>query len=131
MGVEPFLVSATLEGVLAQRLLRTVCKNCRTPYDPSLSILNQLNLSPDDLGGKRFYTGSGCDKCGGSGYKGRKGIYELLDITDPIRELITQKAPTLVLKQKAIELGMATLREDGLRNIYDGETTIEEVLKYT
>jgi type IV pilus assembly protein PilB len=131
MGVEPFLVSATLEGVLAQRLLRTVCKNCRTPYDPSLSILNQLNLSPDDLGGKRFYTGSGSDKCGGSGYKGRKGIYELLDITDPIRELITQKAPTLVLKQKAIELGMATLREDGLRNIYDGETTIEEVLKYT
>ncbi|HCN31068.1 MAG TPA: pilus assembly protein PilB, partial [Verrucomicrobiales bacterium] len=72
-----------------------------------------------------------CDKCGGSGYKGRKGIYELLDVTDPIRELITQKAPTLVLKQKAIELGMQTLREDGLRNIYEGETTIEEVLKYT
>ncbi len=131
MGVEPFLVAATLEGVLAQRLLRTICKNCRTPYDPSMSILNQLNLSKDDLGGKQFYTGSGCDKCGGSGYKGRKGIYELLDITDPIRELITQKAPSLVLKQKAIELGMATLREDGLRNIFDGVTTIEEVLKYT
>ena len=131
MGVEPFLVSATLEGVLAQRLLRTICKNCRAPYDPSLSILNQLGLSQDDLGGKKFYTGSGCDKCGGSGYKGRKGIYELLEVSDPIRELITQKAPSLVLKQKAIELGMATLREDGLRNIYDGETTIEEVLKYT
>jgi type IV pilus assembly protein PilB len=131
MGVEPFLVSATLEGVLAQRLLRTVCKSCRAPYDPSLSILNQLALSQDDLGGKKFYTGSGCDKCGGSGYKGRKGIYELLEVSDPIRELITQKAPSLVLKQKAIELGMATLREDGLRNIYDGETTIEEVLKYT
>jgi type IV pilus assembly protein PilB len=131
MGVEPFLVSATLEGVLAQRLLRTVCKNCRTAYEPSLSILNQLNLSQSDIGGKQFYTGNGCDKCGGSGYKGRKGIYELLDVTDPIRELITQKAPTLVLKQKAIELGMQTLREDGLRNIFDGETTIEEVLKYT
>ncbi len=131
MGVEPFLVSATLEGVLAQRLLRTICKQCRTPYDPNWSILNQLNISKDDLGGKQFYTGSGCDKCGGSGYKGRKGIYELLDITDPIRELITQKAPSLVLKQKAIELGMATLREDGLRNIFDGETSIEEVLKYT
>jgi type IV pilus assembly protein PilB len=131
MGVEPFLVSATLEGVLAQRLLRTICKVCRTPYDPSMSILNQLGISQEDLGGKKFYTGSGCDKCGGSGYKGRKGIYELLDITDPIRELITQKAPSLVLKQKAIELGMATLREDGLRNIYDGETSIEEVLKYT
>nr|WP_243838650.1 GspE/PulE family protein [Prosthecobacter fusiformis] len=131
MGVEPFLVSATLEGVLAQRLLRTVCKNCRVAYEPSLSILNQLNLSQSDIGGKQFYTGNGCEKCGGSGYKGRKGIYELLHVTDPIRELITQRAPTLVLKQKAIELGMLTLREDGLRNIYDGETSIEEVLKYT
>lgn len=131
MGVEPFLVSATLEGVLAQRLLRTVCKNCRTPYEPSLSILNQLNLSQSDIGGKQFYTGNGCEKCGGSGYKGRKGIYELLHASDPIRELITQRATTLVLKQKAIELGMQTLREDGLRNIYDGETSIEEVLKYT
>jgi len=131
MGVEPFLVSATLEGVLAQRLLRTICKNCRSPYEPSLSILNQLGLTPEDLGGKQFYTGSGCSTCGSSGYKGRKGLYELLDVTDPIRELITGRAPSIVLKQKAIELGMVTLREDGLRSIYDGSTTIEEVLKYT
>jgi type IV pilus assembly protein PilB len=131
MGVQPFLVAATLEGILAQRLLRTVCKICRTPYDPSLSILNQLGLSQNDIGGKQFYTGAGCDKCGGSGYKGRKGIYELMNVTDPIRELIIERAPTLVLKQKAIELGMMTLREDGMRNIYDGETSIEEVLKYT
>lgn len=131
MGVEPFLVSATLEGVLAQRLLRTICKSCRAPYEPSQHILNQLNVSATDLGGKQFYTGGGCSACGNSGYKGRKGIYELLDVTDPIRDLITEKAPTLVLKQKAIELGMVPLREDGLRNIYDGETTVEEVLKYT
>jgi type IV pilus assembly protein PilB len=131
MGVEPFLVSATLEGVLAQRLLRTICKSCRSPYEPSLSILNQLSLTPEDLGGKHFYTGSGCSACGNSGYKGRKGLYELLDVTDPIRELITGRAPSIVLKQKAIELGMVTLREDGLRSIYDGSTTIEEVLKYT
>ncbi len=131
MGVEPFLVAATLEGVLAQRLLRTICKSCRAPYEPSLHILNQLSLTPEDIGGKHFYTGGGCSTCGGSGYKGRKGIYELLDVTDPIRELITSRAPSLVLRQKAIELGMATLREDGLRSIYDGETTIEEVLKYT
>ncbi|HRH97631.1 MAG TPA: GspE/PulE family protein [Prosthecobacter sp.] len=131
MGVEPFLVSATLEGVLAQRLLRTICKSCRAPYEPSLHILNQLNLSPEDLGGKHFHTGAGCSSCGNSGYKGRKGIYELLDVTDPIRELITGRAPSIVLRQKAIELGMVTLREDGLRSIYDGETTIEEVLKYT
>lgn len=131
MGVEPFLVGATLEGVLAQRLLRTICKGCRVPYDPSLPILNQLNLSPSDVGGKHFYTGSGCSNCNNTGYKGRKGIYELLDMTDPLRDLVTAKAPTLVLKQKAIELGMITLREDGLRNIFDGDTTIEEVLKYT
>jgi type IV pilus assembly protein PilB len=131
MGVEPFLVSATLEGVLAQRLLRTICKKCRAPYEPSQHILNQLGVSSSDLGGKQFYTGGGCPACGNSGYKGRKGIYELLDVTDPIRDLITEKAPTLVLKQKAIELGMVPLREDGLRNIYDGETTVEEVLKYT
>jgi type IV pilus assembly protein PilB len=131
MGVEPFMVAATLEGVLAQRLLRTICKSCRAAYEPSLHILNQLNLTPDDIGGKHFYTGAGCSTCGGSGYKGRRGIYELLDITDPIRELITSRAPSLVLRQKAIELGMVTLREDGLRSIYNGETTIEEVLKYT
>lgn len=131
MGVEPFLVSATLEGVLAQRLLRTICKSCRAAYEPSLHILNQLGLNPEDIGGRSFYTGSGCSVCGNSGYKGRKGLYELLDVTDPIRELITSRAPSIVLKQKAIELGMITLREDGLRNIYDGVTTIEEVLKYT
>lgn len=131
MGVEPFMVSATLEGVLAQRLLRTICKSCRSPYEPSLHILNQLNLTPEDIGGKHFFTGAGCSTCGSSGYKGRRGIYELLDVTDPIRELITSRAPSLVLRQKAIELGMVTLREDGIRSIFDGETTIEEVLKYT
>jgi type IV pilus assembly protein PilB len=131
MGVEPFLVAATLEGILAQRLLRTICKQCRVPYTPNPIVLNQLGLSQSDIGNKEFYTGAGCQTCGNSGYKGRKGIYELLDINDPLRELITQRAPTLVIRQKAIELGMTTLREDGLRNIYDGETSIEEVLKYT
>lgn len=131
MGVEPFLVAATLEGVLAQRLLRTICKECRAPYQPNAIVLSQLGLLPSDIGDKHFYTGQGCQKCGNSGYKGRKGIYELLDINDVMRELITERAPTLVLRQKAIELGMTTLREDGLRNIYEGETTIEEVLKYT
>ena len=131
MGCEPFLVAATLEGVLAQRLLRTICKDCVTPYDPNLVVLNQLGLSPSDIGNKKFFTGAGCPTCNNSGYKGRRGLYELLDITDPIRELITQKAPTLIVRQKAIELGMVSLREDGLRNIYDGATTIEEVLKYT
>lgn len=131
MGCEPFLVAASLEGVLAQRLVRTICADCRTPYEPSSSILSQLGISPYELGDKRFFTGRGCEKCSNSGYKGRKGIYELLDINDTLRDMITDRAPSVVLKQKAIELGMTTLREDGLRNIYDGHTTIEEVLKYT
>ena len=131
MGVEPFMISASLEGVLAQRLIRKICPNCRTPYEPSEAVLAQLGLSPHDIGDKTFYYGRGCEQCNYTGYKGRKGIYELLHISDPIRELINQRAPSVVLRQKAIELGMITLREDGLRCIYNGETTIEEVLKYT
>ena len=131
MGCEPFLVSASLEGILAQRLVRTICKDCRTTYEPNEAILNQLGISANELGDKEFFTGAGCEICGQSGYRGRRGLYELLNITDPIRELITSRAPSVVLKQKAIELGMNTLREDGLRSIYLGQTTIEEVLKYT
>ena len=131
MGVEPFLISASLEGVLGQRLIRKICKNCKTEYEPTEIVLGQLGLSPHEIGDKRFYYGKGCDTCNNTGYKGRKGIYELFNITDPIREMINQRAPGVVLKQKAIELGMTTLRQDGLRSIYDGDTSIEEVLKYT
>jgi type IV pilus assembly protein PilB len=131
MGVEPFLISASLEGVLGQRLIRKVCPNCRTAYEPTETVLSQLGLSPHEIGDKAFYYGKGCDNCNNTGYRGRKGIYELLHCTDPIREMINQRVPSVVLKQKAIELGMTTLRQDGLRCIYDGETTIEEVLKYT
>ncbi len=131
MGVEPFLISASLECVLAQRLIRKICTRCREPYEPTEAVLQQLGLSPYDIGDKNFYYGKGCDACNQTGYKGRKGIYELLKMSDPVRELINQRAPGVVLRQKAIELGMTTLREDGLRSIYDGETTIEEVLKYT
>ena len=131
MGTEPFLVAASLEGVLAQRLLRTICQDCRASYEPNEALLNQLGVSSHELGDKEFFTGRGCDVCDQTGYKGRRGLFELLNMTDPIRELVTDRAPTVVIKQKAIELGMNTLREDGLRNIYDGNTTIEEVLKYT
>jgi len=131
MGVEPFLVSSTLEAVLGQRLLRSICPKCRTAYQPNEALLAELDTSRRDIGEKQFYYGKGCDACNNTGYKGRKGIYELLQITDPIRELINERAPTVTLKQKAIELGMVTLRQDGLRSIFAGDTTIEEVLKYT
>ena len=131
MGVEPFLISSTLEAVLGQRLLRSICPNCRTSYEPNVNTLDQLGLSRRDLGERKFYYGKGCDACNQTGYKGRKGIYELMRISDPLRELINERAPTVTLKQKAIELGMITLRQDGLRSVFDGDTTVEEVLKYT
>ncbi len=131
MGVEPFLISSTLMAVLAQRLVRTVCKKCRTPFEPTEAQLGLLNLSPHDMGDKVFYYGRGCQACNDTGYKGRKGIFELLIVSEPIRNLINERAPSIVLRQKAVELGMVTLREDGLRSIFDGDTTIEEVVKYT
>jgi len=131
MGVEPFLISSTLMAVLAQRLVRTVCKKCRTPFEPTESQLSLLNLSPHDIGDKVFYYGRGCQNCNDTGYKGRRGIFELLVVSDPIRNLINERAPSVVLRQKAVELGMVTLRDDGLRGIFDGDTTIEEVVKYT
>ncbi len=102
MGVEPFLISSTLEAVLGQRLLRSICP--QLPHDLSSrteTLLDQLQLSRRDIGEKNFYYGKGCDACNKTGYKGRKGIYELMKITDPIRELINERAPTVVLKQKA------------------------------
>jgi type IV pilus assembly protein PilB len=131
MGVEPFLISSTLEAVLGQRLMRSICANCRATYQPNDSLLAQLEISRRDIGSQSFYYGKGCEACNQTGYKGRKGIYELMRITDPLRELINERAPTVVLKQKAVELGMVTLRQDGLRSIFAGDTTIEEVLKYT
>ncbi len=131
MGLEPFLISASLEGVLAQRLLRRICKTCRTPYEPDKDVINMLDVDALEIANKKFYYGKGCPDCSRSGYKGRQGLFELMTINDQLRALITQKAPTLVLKQKAIESGMRPLREDGLRCIFDGHTSIEEVLKYT
>ena len=131
MGVEPFLISSTLEAVLGQRLLRSICQHCRTTYQPSEQLLAELGIARHDIGEKQFYYGKGCDACNNTGYKGRKGIYELMKITDPIRELINERVSTVTLKQKSVELGMVTLRQDGLRSIFAGDTTIEEVLKYT
>jgi type IV pilus assembly protein PilB len=131
MGVEPFLISSTLEAVLGQRLLRSICQQCRTTYEPNEALLAQLEISRRDIGTKKFYCGKGCGACNNTGYKGRKGIYELMKITGPLRELINERAPTVVLKQKAVELGMVTLRQDGMRSVFAGDTTIEELLKYT
>lgn len=131
MGLEPFLISASLEGVLAQRLVRKICETCRTAYEPEQDMIDVLGVDPLEIADKQFYFGKGCPECSQTGYRGRQGLFEMLLINDRIRELITQRAPTLVLKQKALEMGMRPLRDDGLRAIFDGATTIEEVLKYT
>jgi type IV pilus assembly protein PilB len=131
MGVEPFLIAASMEGVLAQRLLRRICKECRSPFQPKEEILAQIGLTASEVGDRPFYFGKGCENCNGTGYRGRVGIYELLDIREPIRQLINERAPSVVIRQKGIELGMTTLRQDGIRNILEGHTTLEEVIKYT
>ena len=131
MGVEPFLISASLELVVAQRLVRRICSKCIEPYEPSEDELMLLGLSAHEVGDKKFYKGRGCPECNNTGYKGRRAIYETLRLNDTLREMINQRAPGVVLRQKAIELGMRTLREEGLQAIFDGETSVEEVLKYT
>jgi len=131
MGVEPFLISASLELIVAQRLVRRICKKCMVPYEPTEEELLLLGLSAHEIGNKKFSKGNGCEDCNDTGYKGRKGIYETLRLNDTLREMINQRAPGVVLRQKAIELGMRTLREEGLQAIFDNETTVEEILKYT
>ena len=131
MDVAPYLIASTLNAVLGQRLVRKVCKNCATSYEPTPDILRRLGLTEDQVAGNKFWFGAGCDVCNKSGYKGRKGLYEHLLVTDPIRIMITEKKPTLAIREKARELGMRTMREDGVRNILDGSTTVDEVLRYT
>ncbi|MDP7291225.1 MAG: ATPase, T2SS/T4P/T4SS family [Verrucomicrobiota bacterium] len=131
MGVEPFLISSTLLCVLAQRLIRTICKKCSSPFDPTDKQIEQLGMKRSDLSDSQFHYGRGCSSCHDTGYSGRRGIFEFLTVNDEIRELINQVAPTIVVRQKAVEQGMTTLRQDGLRGIHDGDTTVEEVLRYT
>jgi type IV pilus assembly protein PilB len=131
MDVEPFLISSTLVAVIGQRLVRTICEDCKTSYTPDDEILAALGIARDSIGDRPFYYGAGCATCNETGYKGRRGIYEYLSVSDPIKDMINEKKPTLIIRDKAVELGMRTLREDGLRNILDGYTTVEEVMKYT
>ncbi|MGE4285898.1 MAG: GspE/PulE family protein [Phycisphaerae bacterium] len=131
LGLETFLVTATVESIIAQRLVRKICKNCRKEYQPSEEELMELGLRPADVEGKQFYYGRGCDLCNRTGYKGRLGIYEIMVFNDEIRDLIMNNASTAVLRAAARKNGMKLLRESGLRAIYDGQTTIEEVVKET
>lgn len=129
MGVEPFLVTSTLEAVLAQRLVRKICLFCKEEYTPEPELIADLGFKPEEMKTKKFYRGAGCVKCNNSGYKGRTGIYELLILNEPIRQLVIEKAHTALIKKAAIESGMKTLLDDGLEKVNMGVTTVEEVLK--
>jgi type IV pilus assembly protein PilB len=131
MGLEPFLITATLEGILAQRLVRRICEDCRTEFEPSPEMLMELNLRPDDVRGKKFFYGRGCDRCNNTGHRGRIGIFELVTVDDDLRDIISSNSSTDALRNYCRKKGMTTLRESGLRAIYKGMTTIEEVVRET
>ena len=133
MGVEPFLISASLAGVLAQRLVRTICQDCKEEYVPTEIALRDLGIDSKEGASMKFFRGKGCPKCMGSGYKGRLGIFELLSLAgkEVLRNLIVARAPLHELKKEAARQGMVTLRDDGIRKIREGLTTIEEVIRVT
>jgi type IV pilus assembly protein PilB len=131
LGLEPYLLTATLEGIVSQRLIRKICENCKEPYEPNEVQLRELELTEDDIKGKKFYYGRGCGRCNNTGYKGRTGIFEIMILNDEIRELIMNRASTNLLRTAAQKAGMKLLRDSGLAVIYDGITTIDEVVKET
>ena len=131
LGVESFLLTATLEAIVAQRLVRRVCAGCKENFMPSEEQLMELSLRPQDVANRTFARGVGCDKCNKTGYKGRLALYEIMSMDDTLRELIMTQASTAVLKMEARKRGMRTLRESGMLAIYDGQTTIEEVVRET
>ncbi|MBI3615758.1 MAG: Flp pilus assembly complex ATPase component TadA [Candidatus Omnitrophica bacterium] len=129
MGVEPFLTASSVVGVLAQRLVRTLCAKCKEPYEPTPEILKSLGISP----GKKtiLYRLKGCEECKKTGYRGRTGVYELMETTDVVRDLVLRKASSREIKEQAVKEGMTTLRKAGISKVLEGLTTVEEVLRVT
>jgi type II secretory ATPase GspE/PulE/Tfp pilus assembly ATPase PilB-like protein len=128
MKIEPFLLSSAMAGVLAQRLVRRICEKCRQPVEPPAEVIDQLELATARGG---YARGSGCRACGNTGYRGRVGIFEVFEVTDPIRDLVAARAPAEELGRAARREGMRTLREDALAKAAEGLTTLEEVLRVT
>jgi len=131
IGVEPFLLCATVEAIVAQRLVRTICTHCKTQYEPSREALAAIGLTPEDMEGKNFCYGRGCQRCNNTGYRGRIAIFEILLLSDTIRELVMNNESANTIRKVARQEGMRTLRESGMLHIYDGITTIEEVVRET
>ena len=131
MGVKPFLVSASLRAALAQRLVRSICQNCKEPYEANPSELAVLGVSEDQAGSANFMQGTGCEKCGDKGFRGRKGVFEIFGVNEEIEEMIYHNVSIVELRKKAREMGMRSMREDGFRKVLAGITTLDEVLMVT
>jgi type IV pilus assembly protein PilB len=131
LGLEPFLITATLEGIIAQRLVRKICKNCKKEFEPNEETLMEIGLKPEEVEGKKFYYGKGCEQCNNTGYRGRAGLFEIMIFNDELRDLVMKKSSTNLLRDAAQRNGMRLLRDNGLRLIYNGTTTIEEVVRET
>jgi type II secretory ATPase GspE/PulE/Tfp pilus assembly ATPase PilB-like protein len=131
MGIEPFLVASSVEAVMAQRLIRTICPHCKTEQKVSRDYLHRIGFPEADIETAKVWHGIGCEHCRQFGYQGRKGIYELLLVTEAVRPLILSRAPATTIAQRAMDAGMRTLRTDGWNKVKAGETTIEEILRVT
>jgi type IV pilus assembly protein PilB len=131
LGLEPFLVTATVEGIVAQRLVRMICTKCKEPYQPTEQQLMELNLEPKDIQGGTLFRGRGCENCNQSGYRGRMALSEIMVFDDDLRDLIIKNSATQILRAESRKRGMRTLRENGLAAIFEGQTTIDEVVRET
>jgi type II secretory ATPase GspE/PulE/Tfp pilus assembly ATPase PilB-like protein len=131
MGIEPFLVASSVEAIMAQRLIRTICPHCKTEQAVERDYLKRIGFPEDEIATAKFWKGAGCEECRQFGYQGRKGIYELLVVNESLRPLILNRAAATTIAARAVENGMRTLRTDGWTKVKNGETTIEEVLRVT
>jgi general secretion pathway protein E len=131
MGVEQFLVTSSVIAILAQRLVRVICNECKEAYTPDNESLQSIGISPESLNGKHIYRGKGCPACLHTGYKGRKGIFEFMLLDDAVKNVILKTSDANAIKRTAVERGMLTIRQDGAQKVIDGITTIEEVFRVT
>jgi general secretion pathway protein E len=131
MGIEPFRIASVIRAIAAQRLVRVLCPECKEEYTPEAEALRDAGLAPAQVQGKKVYRGRGCPACAGTGYRGRTAIYEILRVSETIRQLIMKKADSATIARKALEEGMKDLREDGAQKVLAGVTTLEELVRVT
>jgi len=129
MGVEPFLIASSIVGILAQRLARRICQNCKEPYKPPAEALHRVGFNVDDMENVVFYRGRGCEQCRHTGYRGRNGIFEMLLVNEEVADLTVKRAPLSEIRAAALAGGMKTLKMDGFQKVLEGLTTVEEVMR--